>query len=92
MMYEVRIIGKGNKERPVKPMLVGGAAQYLHEWLFLRGTARAALFCYITRLSKGLAQKGLSQDKILTLSSPKPPMLNRFRACSLKYEPSSVAG
>jgi site-specific recombinase XerD len=25
LMYELRIIGKGNKERPVKPVLVGGA-------------------------------------------------------------------
>jgi len=24
LIYEVRIIGKGNKERPVKPVLVGG--------------------------------------------------------------------
>ena len=43
LMYEVRIIGKGNKERPVKPVLVGGAAQYLHEWLLLRGDTPGAL-------------------------------------------------
>ena len=62
-MYEVRIIGKGNKERPVKPVLVGDAAQYLHEWLLLRGTAKGALFCYITRPSKSSGAKGVISRK-----------------------------
>jgi site-specific recombinase XerD len=63
LMYEVRIIGKGNKERPVKPVLVGGAAQYLHEWLFLRGSTRGALFCYITKASKSSGAKGVLSRK-----------------------------
>jgi site-specific recombinase XerD len=63
LMYEVRIIGKGNKERPVKPVLVGGAAQYLHKWLLLRGTSSGALFCYITRPSKGSGAKGVLPRK-----------------------------
>jgi site-specific recombinase XerD len=63
LMYEVRIIGKGNKERPVKPVLVGGAARYLHEWLLIRGAARGALFCYITRPSKGSGAKGVISRK-----------------------------
>ena len=63
LMYEVRIIGKGNKERSVKPVLVGGAAQYLHEWLLLRGGAQGALFCYITRPGKGSGSKGVISRK-----------------------------
>jgi site-specific recombinase XerD len=63
LMYEVRIIGKGNKERPVKPVLVGGAAQYLHEWLLLRGSTHGALFCYITRPSKRSGAKGVISRK-----------------------------
>jgi len=63
LMYEVRIIGKGNKERPVKPVLVGGAAQYLHEWLFLRGSTPGALFCYITRPSIRSGAKGVISRK-----------------------------
>ena len=63
LMYEVRIIGKGNKERPVKPVLVGGAAQFLHEWLLLRGDTRGALFCYITRPSKRSGAKGIISRK-----------------------------
>jgi len=63
LMYEVRIIGKGNKERPVKPVLVGGAAQYLHEWLLLLGSTPGALFCYITRPSKRSGAKGVISRK-----------------------------
>ena len=63
LIYEVRIIGKGNKERPVKPVLVGGAAQFLHEWLLLRGDTRGALFCYITRPSKSSDSKGVISRK-----------------------------
>jgi len=63
LMYEVRIIGKGNKERPVKPVLVGGAAQYLYEWLLLRGAVQGALFCYITRPSKRSSTKGIISRK-----------------------------
>ena len=63
LMYEVRIIGKGNKERPVKPVLVGGAAQYLHEWLLLRGNTKGSLFCYITRPSKRSGAKGVVSRK-----------------------------
>jgi len=63
LMYEVRIIGKGNKERPVKPVLVGGAAQYLYEWLLLRGAVQGALFCYITRPSKRSDAKGVISRK-----------------------------
>jgi site-specific recombinase XerD len=63
LMYEVRIIGKGNKERPVKPVLVGGAARYLHEWLLLLSNARGALFCYITRPSERSGAKGVISRK-----------------------------
>lgn len=63
LTYEVRIIGKGNKERPVRPVLVGGAAQFLHEWLLLRGDTRGALFCYITRPSKRSGAKGVISRK-----------------------------
>lgn len=63
LMYEVRIIGKGNKERSVKPVLVGGAAQYLHEWLLTRGNTKGALFCYITRPSKRSGAKGVISRK-----------------------------
>jgi len=63
LIYEVRIIGKGNKERPVKPVLVGGAAQFLNEWLSLRGDTRGALFCYITRPSKRSGAKGVISRK-----------------------------
>ena len=68
LMYEVRIIGKGNKERPVKPVLVGGAAQYLHKWLLLRGVANGALFCYITRPSKDSGVKGVISRKVSHLT------------------------
>ena len=63
LMYEVRIIGKGNKERPVKPVLVGGSAQYLLEWLLLRVSTPGALFCYITRPSKRTGAKGVISRK-----------------------------
>jgi len=63
LMYEVRIIGKGNKERPVKPVLVGGAAQFLREWLLVRGESRGALFCYITRPSKRSGANGIISRK-----------------------------
>jgi site-specific recombinase XerD len=63
LMFEVRIIGKGNKERSVKPVLVGGAARYLHEWLLLRDTTSGALFCYITRPGKGSGAKGVLSRK-----------------------------
>jgi site-specific recombinase XerD len=68
LMYEVRIIGKGNKERRVKPVLVGGAAQYLYEWLLFRVGVQGALFCYITRPSKRSSAKGIisRKDTLLT--------------------------
>jgi site-specific recombinase XerC len=37
--YFVRIIGKGNKQRPVTPKLVGNAAHYLRDWLAVQGEA-----------------------------------------------------
>ena len=58
LMYKVRIIGKGNKERQVAPRLVGGAAQYMQEWLRVRGTQPGALFCYITRPGENSGAKG----------------------------------
>jgi site-specific recombinase XerD len=68
LMYEVRIIGKGNKERSVKPVLIGGAAQYLHEWLLLRGGSQGALFCYITRPGKSSGAKGVISRKDAALT------------------------
>ena len=47
--YEIRIIGKGNKQRPAKLILDQNAVIYLREWLEIRGSAPGALFCYITR-------------------------------------------
>ena len=35
--YEIRIIGKGNKQRPIAPVMRGGAARYLQAWLTVRG-------------------------------------------------------
>ena len=47
--YFVRIIGKGNKQRPVTPKLVGNAARYLKDWLAVRGeVVPGALFCFIS--------------------------------------------
>ena len=63
--YFVRIIGKGNKQRPVTPKLVGNAARYLKDWLSVRGEAPGALFCFISysgnlrRLDKNLTPKTL---------------------------------
>jgi site-specific recombinase XerC len=63
--YFVRIIGKGNKQRPVTPKLVGNAAHYLKDWLAVRGEAPGALFCFISyrgnlrRLDKNLTPKTL---------------------------------
>jgi site-specific recombinase XerC len=68
-MYEVRIIGKGNKERAVKPALVGGAAQFLQEWLLLRGEAARALFCYITRPGNNNGAKGVISRKATLLTT-----------------------
>jgi site-specific recombinase XerD len=68
-MYEVRIIGKGNKERPVKPVLLGGAARDLQEWLLLRGGTRGALFCYITRAGNSPGAKGVISRKEVHLTT-----------------------
>jgi integrase len=63
--YFIRIIGKGNKQRPVTPRLVGNAALYLKEWLAVRGEAAGALFCFISykgnlrRLDRTLTPKSL---------------------------------
>ena len=63
--YFIRIIGKGNKQRPVTPKLVGNAARYLKDWLVVRGKAPGALFCFISyrgnlrRLDKNLTPKTL---------------------------------
>jgi site-specific recombinase XerC len=40
----VRIIGKGNKQRPVTPKLMGNAARYFKDWLAVRGEVPGALF------------------------------------------------
>jgi site-specific recombinase XerD len=63
--YFVRIIGKGNKQRPVTPKLAGNAARYLQGWLGIRGRAPGALFCFISykdnlkRLDQNLTPKTL---------------------------------
>jgi site-specific recombinase XerD len=63
--YLIRIIGKGNKQRPVTPRLSGNAARYLQDWLELRGKAPGALFCFISyqgnlrRLERNLTPKTL---------------------------------
>ena len=48
-VYEIRIIGKGNKERPITPVIRGGTARYLQDWLDIRGGAAGALFCAINK-------------------------------------------
>ena len=63
--YFVRIIGKGNRQRPVNPKLVGNAARYLKDWLAVRCEAPGAFFCFISyrghlrRLDKNLTPKTL---------------------------------
>jgi len=63
--YFVRIIGKGNKQRPVTPKLVGNAARYLKDWMAVRGNAPGVLFCFISyhgnlrRLDQNLTPKTL---------------------------------
>ena len=63
--YFIRIIGKGNKQRPVTPKLSGNAARYLQGWLELRGSAPGALFCFISyrgnlkRMDRNLTPKTL---------------------------------
>jgi hypothetical protein len=63
--YFIRIIGKGNKQRPVTPKLVGNAACYFKDWLDVRGEAPGALFWFISyrgnlrRLDQNLTSKTL---------------------------------
>jgi site-specific recombinase XerD len=52
LVYEIKIIGKGDVERPYPPKLQKAAARYLQEWLDIRdryGNPAGALFCPITR-------------------------------------------
>ena len=35
--HEITIIGKGNKQRLIAPVMRGGAARYLQAWLTVRG-------------------------------------------------------
>ena len=65
LMCEVRIIGKGNKERPVKPVLVGGKGRYLHEWLPLDAAQEALCSATSPGLVKALGQKGSCREKML---------------------------
>jgi len=46
--YEIQIIGKGNKSRPVKLTIVKNTALYLKDWLAIRGSQPGALFCRIS--------------------------------------------
>ena len=46
--YQVDIIGKGNKQRPVKLDIVKNTALYLRDWLAIRGDEPGALFCRIS--------------------------------------------
>jgi integrase len=46
--YEVQIIGKGNKARPVKLIIAKNTALYLRDWLAMRGGEPGALFCRIS--------------------------------------------
>ena len=63
--YFVCVIGKGNKQGPVTPRLVGNAARNLKDWLMVRGKVPAALFCFVSycgnlrRLDKNLTPKTL---------------------------------
>src|SRR5271157_5767708 len=69
LIFQVRIIGKGNKERPVTPVLVGGAARYLQEWLLVRGREPGALFCYITRAGRLSGARGKLRRKNNSLTT-----------------------
>jgi site-specific recombinase XerC len=46
--YSLRIIGKGNKQRPVPLKLTGNAARHLRDWLNVRGNAPGAVFCRLS--------------------------------------------
>jgi site-specific recombinase XerC len=85
--YFVRIIGKGNKQRPVTPKLVGNAAHYLRDWLAMRGKAPGGLFCYISyrgnlrRLDRNLTPKTLHsilKDRVAQAGLP-PTTWHDFR-------------
>jgi site-specific recombinase XerD len=85
--YFVRIIGKGNKQRPVTPKLVGNAARYLKDWLAVRGETPGALFCFISylgnlrRLDQNLTPKTLHsilKDRVAQAGLP-PTTWHDFR-------------
>ncbi len=46
--YSLKIIGKGNKQRPVPLRLKGNAALHLQNWLNVRGTVPGAVFCRLS--------------------------------------------
>jgi site-specific recombinase XerD len=87
LKYTLRIIGKGNKERPIKPELVAGAAQYLQDWLLIRGAEPGALFCYITQPGKISDAKGvLSRKKThLTTDALVKVLQKREREAGLEH-------
>ena len=78
--YFVRIIGKGNRQRPVNPKLVGNAARYLKDWLAVRCEAPGAFFCFISyrgnqrRLDKNLTPKTLHSILKNRVARAGPPL------------------
>ena len=65
--YAVRIIGKGDRQRPVTPTLTRGPALYLRDWLQVRGSRPGALFCFISqadRLVPSRMKKNLSTEAL----------------------------
>ncbi len=57
-----RVIGKGNKERFL-PVL-GGAANAMRDWLTVRGTEGAYVFCAINKVGRILVERGLTPQSI----------------------------
>jgi site-specific recombinase XerD len=87
LMYHVRIIGKGNKERQVTPLLTGGAAHYLKDWLDVRGNEPGALFCYITRAGKRSGSKGMLQRMDVQLTTDALVKILKKRRIQAGLEP-----
>jgi len=87
LMYHVRIIGKGNKERQVTPLLTGGAAHYLKDWLDVRGNEPGALFCYITRAGKRSGSKGMLHRMDMQLTTDALVKILKKRQIQAGLEP-----
>ncbi|MBN2386466.1 MAG: tyrosine-type recombinase/integrase [Anaerolineales bacterium] len=84
---DVHIIGKGRKERPVTPTVVGESARHLQDWLSIRGKSPGALFCYITRAGPKTSSKGnlLRLDKHLSTRAMAKILLKRQQQAGLDH-------